>query len=72
VPGDVEDHAIGIFELALEIAVRLLAEIEKEFAAVDPLWWRTTKQAACSSTDRGGGKRRHGVNHYFLFLAAEH
>src|ERR1700751_3163356 len=32
--GDVEDHAIGILELALEIAVPLLAEIEEEFAAI--------------------------------------
>jgi hypothetical protein len=26
-----------------------------------PLWSRTTKQAACSSTDHGGGKRRAGL-----------
>ena len=32
--GDVEDHAVGIFELAFEIAVPFLAEIEEEFAAV--------------------------------------
>jgi NitT/TauT family transport system substrate-binding protein len=32
--GNIEDHAIGIFELALEIAVPLLAEIQEEFAAV--------------------------------------
>src|SRR5260370_14680525 len=32
--GNIEDHAIGIFELALEIAVPLLAEIEEEFAAI--------------------------------------
>src|SRR5579859_3351758 len=31
---DVEDHAVGILELALEIAVALVAEIEKELAAV--------------------------------------
>ena len=34
VPGNVEDHAIGILELALEIAVTFVAEIEEEFAAV--------------------------------------
>ena len=27
-----------------------------------PLWSRTTKQAACSSTVQGGGKRRAGIN----------
>jgi len=32
--GDIEDHAVGIFELAFEIAVPFLAEIEEEFAAV--------------------------------------
>src|SRR5581483_6364783 len=32
--GNIEDHAVGIFELALEIAVALLAEIEEEFAAI--------------------------------------
>jgi hypothetical protein len=31
-----------------------------------------TDQADCSSTVQCGGKRRHGVSHYFLFLAAEH
>ena len=33
-PGNIEDHAVGIFELALEIAVPLLAEIEEEFPAI--------------------------------------
>src|SRR6516162_6042618 len=32
--GDIEDHAIGILELALKIAVPLLAKVEEEFAAV--------------------------------------
>src|SRR5690242_18846700 len=32
--GDIEDHAVRILKLALEIAVPLLAEIEEEFAAV--------------------------------------
>src|SRR5262249_20963104 len=32
--GDIEDHAIGILELALKIAVALLAKIEKELAAM--------------------------------------
>src|SRR5690348_16526172 len=32
--GNIEDHSVGIFELALEIAVALLAKIEEELAAV--------------------------------------
>ena len=32
--GNVEDHTVGIFELAFEIAVALLAEIEEEFTAI--------------------------------------
>src|SRR5262249_18831952 len=32
--GNVEDHAIGILELALEIAVPLLTKVEEEFAAI--------------------------------------
>src|SRR5580698_3354944 len=31
--GNIENDAVGILELALEIAVTLIAEIEKEFAA---------------------------------------
>src|SRR5579864_4072155 len=31
--GNVEDDAVGVLELALEIAVPLVAEIEEEFAA---------------------------------------
>jgi hypothetical protein len=27
---------------------------------------RTTKHACCSSTDHGGGERRHGVSHIIL------
>src|SRR5215472_10632413 len=32
--GDVEDHPVGILELALKIAVALFAKIEKELAAI--------------------------------------
>src|ERR1700731_2579538 len=31
--GNIEDDAVGVLELALEIAVTLVAEIEEEFAA---------------------------------------
>ena len=32
--GNIEDDAVGVLELALEIAVTFVAEIEEEFAAV--------------------------------------
>src|ERR1700674_73541 len=31
--GKIEDHAVGVLELALEVAVTFVAEIEEEFAA---------------------------------------
>ena len=32
--GNIEDHAVGVLELALEIAVTFVAEVEEELAAV--------------------------------------
>jgi hypothetical protein len=34
---------------------------KQTYASACPLWSRTTKQAGCSSTDQGGGRRRAGL-----------
>ena len=38
----------------------------------DPDQIALTKRLATLRRTKGGGKRRHGVSHYFLLLAAEH
>ncbi len=43
-------------------AVGAVVLVAVKYASACPLWSRTTKQAGCSSTVQGSGRRRYGIH----------